>query len=154
MCLSCWKSAMSPLAPMIVLSPTGWKRWISLNRARDPYEATAMTVFGKHNNREGWKKHIRTEIISGHHDTIFIFESEDTGACDDRLSAHTRQLLAQNTNEGSKEVHTGSAGLPLRRHRYVAGGHEGGMCRMRRYSRCAMHRPGQNPNLSHSGAQH
>ena len=39
MCLTCWKSAMSPDAPIMVDSLTLYSRRMSLNRARDPYEA-------------------------------------------------------------------------------------------------------------------
>lgn len=41
MCLTCWKSAMSPDAPIMVDSLTLYSRRMSLNRARDPYEAAA-----------------------------------------------------------------------------------------------------------------
>jgi len=34
-----WKSDISPPAPMTVYLPTGCSRWISLKRAREPYEA-------------------------------------------------------------------------------------------------------------------
>lgn len=36
---TCWRSAMSPEAPRRVLSPIECKRSMSLNLARDPYEA-------------------------------------------------------------------------------------------------------------------
>jgi hypothetical protein len=38
-----WKSDMSPPAPMTVWLPTACRRWTSLNRAREPYEADYCT---------------------------------------------------------------------------------------------------------------
>ena len=78
---------MSPDAPMTVELPTWCRRWMSLKRAREPYDAAGkyMVRLGKRMEEGEW----RTEVVCGHHNSILVLNSEDRCTGHDRLSSST-----------------------------------------------------------------